>query len=352
MVEFGPIFNSVSVPIVVLDAHLTVVNANEKARKFFPGLTVGLGVEKAISPKSGFFKQLRKALKTSMDLKTNIQEDRGIGREYLVSICPFKTGAKSDPAHLVLTFEDRSSVLDAKAMRSDFVANVSHEIRSPLTAISGFVETLQGAASDDAEARDLFLGLMANEAQRMTALVADLLSLSQVEVKERRAPKKTVNLSEILEQVHEAVKRLAGSRQKVIDFQVTQPLPTLHGKHDDLVRLFINLLENAINYGATGTTVTLTAGLAPKSNPLERPAVCVAIQDQGDGIPAEDIPRLTERFYRVDKSRSRNVGGTGLGLAIVKHILVRHRGKLVIESTVGEGSTFSAYLPLIKSAKS
>ena len=231
-------------------------------------------------------------------------------------------------------------------MRSDFVANVSHEIRSPLTAITGFIETLQNTAQDDPQAQAHFLELMAKEAGRMGHLVTDLLSLSQVEVKQRRRPKKTVDPDLIITQALAATRQLADRRGMTLVYQAPDTLPGHPGQHDDLVRVFVNLLENAINYGREGSKIQITARVEGRANPLKQDAISISVKDQGEGIPAAEIPRLTERFYRVDKSRSRNVGGTGLGLAIVKHVLVRHRGKLVIESEVGQGSTFSVYLPL------
>jgi len=346
MQDIQVILDGVKAPVVVLNTELCVVTANRTAKQWFPDLAEGLPAEKAVSKKPGFLRLLRKTLETSHETSMSIQSENGFRREFLVTVRAVRGKEDTPTPNLVLTFEDRSSLKDAKLMRSDFVANVSHEIRSPLTAISGFVETLQGSASDDAEARDMFLKLMAKEAARMTNLVTDLLSLSQVEVKERRKPKKTVDLNMILDQATEAVTSIAQKRGKTVDIQRANILPDILGKHDDLVRLFINLLENAINYSGADSTVTLSAIVAPKTNPLSRSAVCIAIRDQSEGIPAAEIPRLTERFYRVDKSRSRNVGGTGLGLAIVKHILVRHRGRLEIESMLGEGSTFNVYLPI------
>jgi two-component system phosphate regulon sensor histidine kinase PhoR len=343
--------DGVSVPVVVLGGDLTVIGANKRARKTFPRLATGIGVDKAVSKKRGFRKRLLKTLETSAETSTVVKLKQGFGQEFLATIKSINLEGTDAPRVLMITFEDRSPWKDVKAMRSDFVANVSHEIRSPLTAISGFVETLQGAARDDPEAQVHFLGLMAKETERMTNLVADLLSLSQVEVKERRAPKEIVDPNLIISQSIAAVGPLAQKHGKRIEFQTGEPLPELPGLHDDLVRALINLLENAINYSREGGTVRLTATVVRDQSPLNKPALSIAIQDEGEGIPAQDIPRLTERFYRVDKSRSRNIGGTGLGLAIVKHILVRHRSKLVIDSTFGKGSTFTVFLPLGKSKK-
>jgi len=267
-------------------------------------------------------------------------------REYTVTANILDPTLNSSDTLFVLTFEDQTPVRTAKSMRSDFVANVSHEIRSPLTAISGFVESLQDAEDMDAETRRFFLGLMEKEVARMTNLVTDLLSLSKVEAKESREVTKRANIIQILQQAYESVSGLANERGKKVELRIAAELPDVLGKRDDLLRVFINLLENAINYSRKIGVVSLTAQVVDGDNPLSRKAICISVTDEGEGIPEAEIPRLTERFYRVDKSRSRNVGGTGLGLAIVKHILVRHRGKLVIESTLGVGSTFSVYLPV------
>lgn len=344
------ILNAVSVPVVAFDCDLNVVSANQRAVSAFPKLTVGISADNAISKKKVFQKALSQALEGSVETTCILRVKQGFGHEYLTTIQPLDPVKDNEPL-LIVTFQDQSPLKDAKTMRSEFVANVSHEIRSPLTAISGFVETLQGAAKDDPEAQTHFLGLMEKEAERMTNLVTDLLSLSQVEAKQRRAPKKNVDPNQIIAQAVASVADLANKRGKTLDVQIAGKLPKLAGQHDDLIRVLINLLENGINYSRDQACVKLTARMEGPENPLGVEALSISVQDQGDGIPTEDIPRLTERFYRVEKSRSRNVGGTGLGLAIVKHILVRHRGSMVIDSTPGEGSTFCIYLPLGKSAK-
>lgn len=347
-VSFENVLEGVCVPVIVLDSDLRVVGTNQPARAIFANLKNGVGVDRAISNKPGFLRLLRETLDKSVETASTVKIKLGFDHEFLATSKPIKPSDAAGSRLLMVTFEDRSSLKDVKTMRSNFVANVSHEIRSPLTAISGFVETLRGAARDDPGAQAHFLALMAKEVERMSNLVSDLLSLSQVEAKQRRAPKKTVDPNLIIAQAVTVVAPMADRRGKSLDIQVPEVLPELLGKHDDLLRVLINLLENAINYSPEGGEVKLTATLNHDRNPLNKPALCIAVRDQGDGISAHEIPRLTERFYRVDKSRPRNIGGTGLGLAIVKHILVRHRGKLVIDSVQGQGSTFSVYLPLGK----
>ncbi|KFI27519.1 ATP-binding protein [Paenirhodobacter enshiensis] len=245
----------------------------------------------------------------------------------------------------LVTMEDVTGIEEAEAIRRDFVANVSHELRTPLTALIGFIETLRGAARDDAAARDRFLTIMEREASRMNRLVGDLLSLSRVEADERVRPTALVDLSAVLKGAVQALAPLAEARGVVlVRAGETGPL-RLPGDPDQLTQVFSNLLENAIKYGGSGGEVRLTVEQIAHEPGLRGPAVRVEVADKGEGIDPIHIPRLTERFYRVDTHRSREQGGTGLGLAIVKHIVARHRGRMRIESEKGKGSRFSVLLP-------
>jgi two-component system phosphate regulon sensor histidine kinase PhoR len=242
---------------------------------------------------------------------------------------------------VLLVFRDVTEEERAGEMRRDFVANVSHELRTPLTALMGFIETLKNAAKDDPKAREMFLGIMEAEAGRMNRLVRDLLQLSRVEAEERVRPKDEVELRGLLEGVISSLRGVAekeGDRVELTGDPVTVP-----GDADQLVQVFTNLVENALKYGKAGQVVRVR--LAPEET-VRGPAVRVEVADEGEGIDPVHLPRLTERFYRVDSHRSREMGGTGLGLAIVKHIVSRHRGWLRVESVVGEGSRFSVVLPL------
>jgi two-component system, OmpR family, phosphate regulon sensor histidine kinase PhoR len=254
----------------------------------------------------------------------------------------FQVTVSAQGAGLVLcVFRDVTETEKAGAMRRDFVANVSHELRTPLTALMGFIETLKHAARDDPAARDMFLGIMEQEAGRMNRLVRDLLQLSRVEADERVRPREAVALRPLLESVIASLRGVAekaGSSVRLVGAEAVLP-----GDADQLTQVFTNLIENALKYGASGQTVTVT--LTPEET-VRGPAVRVEVADQGEGIDPVHLPRLTERFYRVDSHRSREMGGTGLGLAIVKHIVSRHRGWLRVESVVGEGSRFSVVLPL------
>ncbi|WP_255449578.1 sensor histidine kinase [Shimia ponticola] len=244
---------------------------------------------------------------------------------------------------VVVTLEDLSHEEGLGEMRRDFVANVSHELRSPLTAMTGFIETLRGPAANDAAARDTFLKMMETEAARMTRLVEDLLSLSRVESEARLKPDVTTDLIAVLNELRPVLSGLVDTKSVTLEFVLPEEPVLVTGDRDQLGQVFRNLLENAVKYG--NRHVRLSVSLPEREAFVRGPAVVVDVEDDGDGIAPHHVPRLTERFYRVDTHRSRAEGGTGLGLAIVKHIIGRHRGRLRISSVPGEGSTFSVILP-------
>jgi two-component system phosphate regulon sensor histidine kinase PhoR len=253
-----------------------------------------------------------------------------------------------DGAIAMLSLHDLSELKRTEQMRADFIANASHELRTPLATLTGFIETLRGSARDDAEARERFLAIMDGEATRMTRLVEDLLSLSRIELNEHVLPRGRVALVSLLQHLAEALELRAGDRGMRIALHLPPDLPDVQGDRDELTQVFQNLLDNAIKYGRAGTEISVgaTASRPPAGagGSAGGSFVSVAIRDRGEGISREQLPRLTERFYRVDTARSREMGGTGLGLAIVKHIVNRHRGFLEIESTLGEGSVFTVFL--------
>jgi len=247
---------------------------------------------------------------------------------------------------IVLCFIDITHLEQAGQMRRDFVANVSHELRTPLTALMGFIETLRGPARDDTAARDRFLNIMEGEAGRMNRLVGDLLSLSRVEGEQRVRPRDKVDLNEVLTSVLQSLSRLAEDNGVTFETDLPTDPVIMTGDADQLKQVFTNLVENAIKYGTSGGRVTVVMQQSERDPGLRAPGVRVQVIDYGAGIDAVHLPRLTERFYRADSHRSRALGGTGLGLAIVKHIINRHRGRLRVESEVGQGAQFTVILPL------
>jgi two-component system phosphate regulon sensor histidine kinase PhoR len=249
----------------------------------------------------------------------------------------------ADGGRIILVLSDRTRERAVERMRADFVANVSHELRTPLTSLIGFIDTLRGPAADDPPAQQRFLGIMGEQAARMNRLIDDLLSLSRIELIEHQAPSGTVELGELVTRLAAGFEPRLQERSVTLDLHVPHDLPPVTGDADQLTQVLQNLLDNAVKYGRAGGTVHLSLSVASRA----RPGVLLTVSDEGGGIPREHLPRLTERFYRVNTSRSRAAGGTGLGLAIVKHIVNRHRGQLLIESEEGIGTTVTVWLPQV-----
>lgn len=277
---------------------------------------------------------------------TQQREASHIGREgerevrFRVHIVPL-SGQPS--LGVLVSFEDVSGAEGLGQMRRDFVANVSHELRTPLTALMGFIETLRGPAAGDPVATERFLGMMEIEAERMNRLVQDLLSLSRVESEERLRPDARVDVVGLIHESAETLQHALGEGADALKLELPKGPVDVHGDREQLMQVFRNLFENALKYGSDEVRVAMT--LADHEPALRAPSVTIDVIDDGDGIEAHHLPRLTERFYRIDAHRSREKGGTGLGLAIVKHIVGRHRGRLRISSVSGEGSVFTVVLP-------
>ena len=250
----------------------------------------------------------------------------------------------------MLSFSDLTELRKLEQMRADFATDAGHELRTPLSVLLGFIETLEGPAKDDPDALNQFLPVMRDQAQRMQHLIEDLLSLARIELNEHTPPSEECDVGKIIGKVAESLTMKA--QAKGMNIRVTSELDNTEmvGEEKELTQVFVNLVENAIKYGHANTDVEVSISLV--KNPPGALArfrhdriMAVAIRDHSDGIAREHLPRLTERFYRVDTARSRAVGGTGLGLAIVKHLVQRHRGTMQIESEQGVGSVFTVYLP-------
>lgn len=251
---------------------------------------------------------------------------------------------KSGPG-ILLSFEDVTPVEQAGQMRRDFVANVSHELRSPLTALIGFIETLQGPAQEDAAGRTRFLSIMRTEAHRMNRLVDDLLSLSRVEAEERVRPTEQLDPADVIRSVLRRLEPQAEEAGVTLVSNLPDVPVKIFADQDQLQQVLTNLAENAIKYSGRGASVTVRLTPPDYEPRLRGDGIRIEVADTGPGIDAMHLPRLTERFYRVDTHRSREMGGTGLGLAIVKHIVNRHRGRLSVDSKLGQGTVFSVVLP-------
>jgi len=346
--EAGRILDALPDPILMVARDGHVARTNKTGRALFGNDVVGRDLAAVTRDPA-----LLEAVQTARDkgescmIEMTVMVAR-VTRTYGANVAPLPVRGNGGPAVMVV-LHDLTAIKRTEQMRVDFVANASHEIRSPLATLVGCIETLRGPARDDQEAWDGFLEMMDDQGRRMTRLVGDLLSLSRIELNEHTQPTGAVKLATTLAHTQTALEWEATAKDMVIRLKLDDNLPPARGDAGEIEQVAYNLLSNAIKYGRAGTEITVTAG-ARKSPPervrMDRvPVVWFAVRDRGEGIAAEHLPRLTERFYRVDTARSRELGGTGLGLAIVKHVLNRHRGDMTIDSTVGEGSTFTVYLP-------
>lgn len=248
---------------------------------------------------------------------------------------------------VLLVLHDVTEGKRVEQMRVDFVANASHELKTPLASVSGFIETLQGPARDDEEARERFLVIMAEQTDRMKRLIADLLSLSRIELREHQAPKGAVDVRLLVKDVVDAITPIAEREDVELCVALEDNLPSVTGDWDELHQVLQNLVDNAVKYGRSGKRVEIAGKLSAEPGTQR---IILSVRDHGPGIPRQHIPRLTERFYRVDAATSRERGGTGLGLAIVKHILNRHGGEMRVESELGQGTEFAVHLKVKENA--
>jgi len=337
-------------PAVLLDRAGRVIHLNAAAAQMAPALRKNELAQFALrSPE--IITALREAIATTEPRRANYLDHVPVDRwmELTITPVPVPTLFGGVDKCMLMTFHDQTPLRRVEEMRADFVANASHELRTPLAALLGFIETLQGTAKDDVAAREKFLSIMQAQATRMARLIDDLLSLSRIELNAHLRPDKQVDLVAILRQVADGLQTLARDRDvAVVTSAPSGPLLVL-GDRDELIRVFENLVENALKYAASGKRVDIALALGEAAS--GKPEARVAVRDHGPGIAPEHLPRLTERFYRVDVSESRAQGGTGLGLALVKHILNRHGGRLTIESVLGQGATFTAHLPIAGSGR-
>jgi two-component system, OmpR family, phosphate regulon sensor histidine kinase PhoR len=327
-------------PVIVLARDRAVRRANAAARSTFgddlPAVLRHPGVRGAIE----------RALATNRSQTAEVLLRAPIARDLYATVVPMDPPL-ADGGQALVVLSDRTRERIVEQMRADFVANVSHELRTPLASLIGFVETLRGPAADDPPAQKRFLEIMAEQGARMNRLIDDLLSLSRIELTEHQLPSEPLDVTGLIQRMVAGFEPRLAERQVKLNLRIDKDLPIVAGDADQMAQVLQNLLDNGLKYGRDGGVLSLDVTLAQPGNRWpSRRGIVIAVADQGAGIPKEHLPRLTERFYRVDKGRSRAVGGTGLGLAIVKHIVNRHRGQLSIESEEGKGTTVSIWLPV------
>lgn len=332
-------------PAILVDRRGVVAQANDAARAVLSGLKERQPLAFALRD-PGVLDQIPIVAASGASASVEFGGRLPTEPVYEVRLRRLPGGADAGPgqAAVALFLRDLSAERRLERMRVDFVANVSHELRTPLASLSGLIDTLRGSAREDVAARDRFLVIMQAQAARMTRLIDDLLQLSRVELKEHQPPAHPVDLGMTVAHMVEVMTPLARDRQVTIALALSDIPLVVPGDRDELLRLVENLVENAIKYGGEGGRVDIAVRPVDRGRGAARAEL--EVRDHGPGISSEHLPRLTERFYRVDVAESRGQGGTGLGLAIVKHIVVRHRGRLWIESEPGKGATFRVQLPL------
>ncbi|NJM55961.1 MAG: two-component sensor histidine kinase, partial [Verrucomicrobiae bacterium] len=318
----------------------TLIHHNPSAADLYPNIKIGQPISH-VSRNPEFMSAIERIWNATEPISVELQERVPVERRFFATLSRIepKLVLPSFPRVLV-TFRDYSEQDKLAQMRADFIANASHELRTPLASLRGFVETLQGPARFDPDARDRFLSIMATQATRMTRLIDDLLSLSRAEMRVHLPPRGIVEVNETSAFVVQTLEPLAESAEVKVSLHKLNAPALIRGEREEIVQVLQNLLQNAIKYGREGGNVALRIVREPPIG-HGRERIMISIEDDGTGIAAEHLPRLTERFYRVNAVSSREKGGTGLGLAIVKHIVIRHRGDLKIQSRVGVGSVFS-----------
>jgi|HubBroStandDraft_1064217.scaffolds.fasta_scaffold00015_32 two-component system phosphate regulon sensor histidine kinase PhoR len=325
-------------PIILVNERREVMRVNAAACELLGENLLGRDLAAALR-NPAVLKATDAVLKSGVGQQIEFNLSLQVDRHLRAGIVPLPDHPEDGYAALLI-LNDLTALKRAEQMRADFVANASHELRTPLSTLIGFIETLQGPAVDDAEAQGRFLTIMQQQAGRMARLVDDLLSLSRIELNEHLPPTDLADPGSILRSVAQTLELKASARGMRIELELDRDLPAIPGDEEELAQLFQNLIDNAIKYARPETAITVSG---VRSHKL-RPGIAIAVRDRGEGIPRLHLPRLTERFYRIDTARSREMGGTGLGLAIVKHIVNRHRGVLEIDSEIGQGSVFTIHL--------
>ncbi|MEM8573684.1 MAG: ATP-binding protein [Pseudomonadota bacterium] len=329
-------------PGILLSATGQIVFFNAPAKGLFASLREGSHISSLIRAPE-FLDAVSEAPRSGQAVSVVYAERVPVGRRLEATVAPLAQSGEPDSRILVL-LRDFTEGERINQMRTDFIANASHEMRTPLASLRGFIETLQSSAKEDQAARERFLPIMAEQAARMTRLIDALLSLSRLEMNAHVPPSDLVNLNDVLGHARDTLEPLASDNHTTLEVESFPKPAIVRGDRDELLQVLQNLVQNALKYGRPDGKVRIEAKHIPSLKQPSRGRFSISVVDDGPGIPAEHLPRLTERFYRVDVDSSREKGGTGLGLAIVKHILNRHRGELAIASTPGQGSTFTVML--------
>ncbi|MHA6644359.1 sensor histidine kinase [Mesorhizobium sp. A623] len=334
---------AVTDPLIVFDGNASLVHANAAAFAAFGGIVPGMALP--LRFRAPEMQALFDAVLSGQPVADAVEyvEKLPVERSYKVSA----SAVGRATGLYIVAFKDQSETRRIDRMRADFIANASHELRTPLASITGFIEALRGPARNDPAAREKFLAIMQEQTGRMARLIDDLLSLSRLEMKPYLTPGKEVDLSVVLTDVIDSLAPLAKDNAVIVERHFPGNGPYVPGNRDELFQVFENLLENACKYGEAGGRVEVWLA---QSNDGPEPTVDVTVRDFGPGIAEEHIPRITERFYRIDADTGRPRKGTGLGLAIVKHILTRHRGRLSVTSEIGKGAAFTVHLPVKRGA--
>ncbi|MGD1953899.1 MAG: sensor histidine kinase [Sphingomonadales bacterium] len=334
-------------PLLMINDARRVVEANRHARDMFGADIIGNDIFFYMRQPAAL-DVVKQAIQSGKPENREFQLTAPVERFYTITANRIDqtdpSGSLDDPStyYVIIALQDITKSKISDRMRVDFIANASHELRTPLSALIGFIETLSGPAADDKDAHDRFLKIMAQEADRMIRVIDDLLSLSRIELGKHVRPRDIIDLGEVLQSIEQMFQVAMDDAGRTLSIQVDGELPAVVGDRDQIIQVLQNLITNAIKYSRPKSSIRIQAEIASQDR------ISVKVQDQSEGIAPEHIPRLSERFYRVDTARSRQIGGTGLGLAIVKHIMERHGGELLIDSKLGIGSTMELVFPSVR----
>lgn len=326
-------------PCIIIDRRSVIAHMNGPATRHFPSVILASPI--AFTMRFPALLNAIERARTDGPQKVELHQSVPTETWYKAMVAPLAAGDPVNDGVLVITLQSLTEEKRLESLRTDFVANASHELRTPLTSLVGFIDTLLGPAANDKEARERFLGIMQSQAARMAKLIEDLLSLSRIEMRQHVRPTTEVDLTILVKEVAEGLQKVASDAGTALRLDIPASPLVVSGDRDELYEVFENLIDNAIKYGAEGGDIEIA--LAPTVGRQGFDAQ-LSVTDHGVGVAAEHVPRLTERFYRVDAESSRKKKGTGLGLAIVKHIVNRHHGLLTIRSQPGQGTRVEVLL--------